>query len=62
MPIDYGSHDVTTSGEVVGSGIVLSDPTLVANSTALTNVVVISQADYDALGSYSDTTLYVITD
>lgn len=40
----------------------VSNPSLVPNSIALTNVVVISQADYDALGSYSDTTLYVITD
>jgi len=62
MPIDYGNHNLTTSGEVVGSGVVSSDPTLVANSTALTNVVVITQANYDNLGSYSDTTLYVITD
>lgn len=62
MPIDYGTHDVTTTGGISGSGLVVSDTSLVANSTEITNVVVISQANYDALGTYSDTTLYVITD
>lgn len=64
MPIDYGTHDVTTAGGISGSGLVVSDTSLVANSTEITNVVVISQVNYDAIGSgnYSDTTLYVITD
>lgn len=62
MPIDYGTHDVTTAGGISGSGLVVSDTSLVANSTTLQNIVVITQANYDALGTYSDTTLYVITD
>ena len=37
-----------------------SDIGAVASST-ITNIVALSQAAYDALGSYSSTTLYVIT-
>lgn len=62
MPIDYGNHSVNTNGTIAGSGMVMSDPSLVANSTHIVNVVVITQADYDNLASYDSTTLYVITD
>lgn len=64
MPIDYGNHSVNTSGEISGSGLVVSDTSLVPNSSGINNIVSITQSDYDAIGSgnYSDTTLYVITD
>ena len=46
------SHDV--------SGAVASDPTGITGASALTNIVSISQEDYDAIGTPSATTLYVI--
>lgn len=39
----------------------VSDPALVPNSSAITNIVAISQAAYNALATKSATTLYVIT-
>lgn len=64
MPINYGNHSVNTSGEISGSGLVVSDTSLVANSSGINNIVSITQSDYDAIGNgnYSDTTLYVITE
>ena len=52
----------SSSSTWINQPIVASDIDAVANSTVLTNMVAISQADYDSLGSYSSTTLYVITD
>jgi|AACY02.2.fsa_nt_gi hypothetical protein len=37
-----------------------SNASAVANSSQITNMVSMTQADYDALGSTSNTTLYVI--
>lgn len=39
---------------------VQSDDSAVANSVGVTNIVKITQANYDLLSSYSDTTIYVI--
>lgn len=39
----------------------LTDPTGITGAAALTNIVSLTQAQYDALGSKSSTTLYVIT-
>jgi len=44
-----------------GGGGIPSDTGLVANSTAITNIVGINQADYDALGTYDSGTYYIIT-
>lgn len=43
------------------TGVALSDPTGITGAAALTNIVSLTQAQYDALGSKSSTTLYVIT-
>ena len=39
---------------------VQSDDSAVSNSVAVTNIVKITQANYDLLSSYSDTTVYII--
>lgn len=39
----------------------LTDPTGITGAAALTNIVSLTQAQYDAIGSKSSTTLYVIT-
>ena len=42
-------------------GAVASDPTGVTGADAITNVMSLTQAEYDALGSTDASTLYVIT-
>lgn len=42
--------------------VVVSDPTGITGADALTNMVSLTQAEYDAIVSKSATTLYVITD
>jgi hypothetical protein len=44
----------------IHSGLVQSNTSLVSNSTNITNMVSISQANYDALGTKDPNTLYVI--
>lgn len=39
---------------------VQSDDSAVSNSVSVTNIVKITQANYDLLSSYSDTTVYII--
>jgi len=41
--------------------VVLSDPTGIAGADAVTNIVSLTQAEYDAIATPSATTLYVIT-
>ena len=41
-------------------GAVASDVTGIANATAVANIVTITQADYDALGSTDPNTIYFI--
>ena len=43
-------------------GAVASDPTGITGADAISNAVSLPQAEYDALGSTSNTTLYVITE
>jgi len=38
-----------------------SNTSAVSNSTQVTNLVMITQSNYDALGSYDSNTLYFIT-
>ena len=40
---------------------IVSDTTGITGGTSVSNIIQISQADYDALGSYNPNTLYVIT-
>jgi hypothetical protein len=39
----------------------LTDPTGITGADALTNIISLTQAEYDAIGSKSSTTLYIIT-
>jgi hypothetical protein len=67
---DLNDQALTVVGNVSASGTmyasnkwVNSDPSLVPSSPApstITNIVTLSQAAYNALGSYSSTTLYII--
>lgn len=58
----------TTSGTVCQGNdsrvvnAVQSDPTGITGADAITNIVSLTQAEYDAIGSPSATTLYIITD
>jgi hypothetical protein len=64
------SERLTVNGNISANGTVYasnkwvySDPSLVPSSpapSAITNIVTLSQAAYNALGSYSSTTLYII--
>jgi len=67
---DLNDQALTVVGNISASGTmyasnkwVNSDPSLVPSSPApstITNIVTLSQAAYNALGSYSSTTLYII--
>ena len=48
-----------TSADV--SGVVPSTTTGITGATAITNIVSLTQSSYDALGSKSATTLYIIS-
>jgi|688.fasta_scaffold27945_9 hypothetical protein len=41
--------------------VVLSDPTGITGADAVTNIISLTQAEYDAIATPSATTLYVIT-
>jgi len=72
--LDLNSKDLTGTGDVIitGSGnftqgvflngatAVKSDTTGIANASGVTNMVKISQTNYDALGSYDANTVYFI--
>ena len=72
--LDLNSKDLTGTGDVIitGSGnftqgvflngatAVKSDTTGISNSSGVVNLVKITQANYDALGSYDANTVYFI--
>jgi hypothetical protein len=75
MPIDYGSNNVSTSGNFVASSgnfttgltfnnapVVKSDTTGITGADQITNIVSLTQAEYDAVDPKNSSTLYVITD
>ena len=55
-----GSGNFTQGVFLNGATAVKSDTTGIANSSGVTNMVKISQTDYDALGSYDANTVYFI--
>ena len=57
----YTAGDGLTLTGTEFSADLLSDTSAVANSVQITNIVAISQANYNALGSYDANTLYYIT-
>jgi hypothetical protein len=57
----YTAGDGLTLNGTEFSADLLSDTSAVANSVQITNIVAISQANYDALGSYDANTIYYIT-
>jgi len=50
------------SVSVLHSGLVQSNTSLVNNSIGITNMVSISQSNYDALATKDPNTLYIISD
>ena len=63
--IYIGKQNGTVASFVAGSGVpagvVISDATGITGATAITNIVSISQANYDALAVKSPTTVYIIS-
>ena len=45
-----------------GGGDVLSDPTGVTGADAVTNIISLTQSEYDAIGTPNAATIYIITD
>jgi len=45
-----------------GGGGVLSDPTGVTGADAVTNIISLTQSEYDAIGTPNAATIYIITD
>ena len=62
----YGSVDIYGSGSFVSGLSAYSSPVVVSNTgniegaSVVNNIVTLSQADYDDLGSYNSQTLYII--
>jgi len=60
-PANIGAATQSDIDTAVAS-LVDSDPTGITGADAIANMVSLTQAEYDALGSTSNTTLYVITE
>lgn len=59
---DGGTGASTASAARTNLAAVGTDPTGITGADAITNVVSLTQAEYDAIGSPDAATLYVITD
>ena len=57
-----GTLSAQTDLQTVLDEKVASDPTGVTGADAITNIISLTQAEYDAIGSPSSTTYYIITD
>jgi hypothetical protein len=53
-----GGSDALAPSDI---GAIASDTTGISGADAVTNIVSLTQAEYDALGSYNSSTLYIIT-
>jgi len=47
---------------VAAAGGVLSDPTGVTGANAVTNIISLTQSEYEAIGTPNAATIYAITD
>jgi len=61
IPTETHFADLIDSDADAGPYIV-SDPTGVTGADAVTNIISLTQAEYDAIGSPSASTFYIITD
>jgi len=50
------------STDVAAAGGVLSDPTGVTGADAVTNIISLTQSEYEAIGTPNAATIYAITD
>ena len=50
------------STDVAAAGGVLSDPTGVTGADAVTNIISLTQSEYDAIGTPNAATIYIIMD
>ena len=57
---DPSGAALTKNISLLQSGLIQSNTNLVSNSTNITNIVSISQSDYDSLETKDPSTLYVI--
>lgn len=65
ITINHQTNDISaTSGSLTidGAATVKSDPTGVTGADTVTNVISLTQAEYDAIVTPDAATLYVITD
>ena len=60
MPMTFTKS--TDSGTDSGGDVVLSDPTGVTGADAVTNIISLTQSEYDAIGTPNAATIYAITD
>jgi len=60
MPMTFTKS--TGSGGGGGGGGVLSDPTGVTGADEVTNIISLTQSEYDAIGTPNAATIYIITD
>lgn len=54
--------DIGTTVQAFSTGIITSDITGITGATQITNIVSISQADYDTITTPDASTYYIITD
>ena len=62
---DFGSQTIATTGSITGGAnaapVILTDTTGVTGADQVTNIISLTQAEYDAIVSPSASTFYVIT-
>ena len=57
-----GTDATVNATDVAAAGGVLSDPTGVTGADAVTNIISMTQAEYNAIGTPNAATIYIITD
>jgi len=57
-----GADATVNSTDVAAAGGVLSDPTGVTGADAVTNIISLTQSEYEAIGTPNAATIYAITD
>jgi hypothetical protein len=60
IPIVQGGNNRTASVDDITNGLVESDVTGIAGANTITNIVSLTQAEYDAIGAPDAATVYVI--
>jgi hypothetical protein len=61
MPLVQGAGNVKATVSDVRNGLVASNTAGITGADAVTNMVSLTQAEYDAIGTKNASTVYVIT-